>query len=75
MRAAVRLVFLFPALLVAAPVTAREAAVAPVAAEPMRYVTLDRMIRTFAARAAQKQAQHAAGWAPSPATPTLVARR
>ena len=56
MKSFLRLAFVLPALLVAAPVSAVQPAgqlsVHPsVEKAPMRYVTLDFMIRTFAAQA------------------------
>jgi hypothetical protein len=66
MKRALRLAFVLPALLACAPAVA-EPAKKPV--QPIRYVTLDKMIRAYAAQARE----HALRKKPAPAV--VVAQR
>lgn len=68
MKSSLRLAFLVPALLIAVPAAAQRN-VAAVAKAPIRYVTLDKMIRSFAARARAEQA------AVKTTRPTVLAQR
>jgi hypothetical protein len=63
-----RLAFLIPALLITAPVVAQERT--KTVSAPIRYVTLDRMIRSFAA-----EAQHHEHAARNAKRPTVLAQR
>jgi hypothetical protein len=63
-----RLAFLVPAFLIAAPVCAQQKH----KPAPIRYVTLDKMIRTFAENARSKQAMRPA---PKSTAPAVIASR
>jgi len=72
MKSFLRLAFLVPALLIAVPASAQRNEPAPphtVGKPPIRYVTLDKMIRSFAARARAEQGSAAQK------RPTILAQR